>query len=276
MQDLTLESRGKILDLSHPQVMGILNVTPDSFSDGGQFNSVELAVERAKVMIEEGATVLDIGGESTGPGSLDVQLEEELNRVVPVIQAIRSWNPKVWISVDTWKAEVARQAIGAGADMVNDVTAFRGDLDLVKVVADEKVPVVLMYSKDDSPRTTKEAVEYDDVVKVVSDFLQERVEWAMKHGVARSNVVVDPGMGAFVSTIAHYSFEILGRLQEFSSLNCPLLVGASRKSFLAKEGDNGPQDRVVASVDAAQLAAKNGAHILRVHDVAETFGVINS
>lgn len=224
-------------------IMGILNVTPDSFSDGGKFVDVERAVARALQMIEEGAAVVDVGGESTGPGSVDVNLDEELARVIPVIQAIRKAEEvrgvskvnRMQISVDTWKSEVARQAIEAGANMVNDVTALRGDPDMARVVAEAGVPVVLMYSKDASARTTgglEGAVGYDDVVATVRAFLEERIKVAEFAGIPREQIIVDPGMGAFVSSEARVSLELLERLDELRTLKCPILVGASRKSFI--------------------------------------------
>lgn len=266
-----LTSRHKKLSLECPKLMGILNVTPDSFSDGGQHFGVEAAVARGLKMIEEGADIVDVGGESTGPGSAEVSLEEELARVVPVIRALRVQNLEVWISVDTWKAEVARQAIEAGADMVNDVTALRGDLQMAAVVAQAKVPVVLMYSKDSTARTTREEVRYEDVVATVRSFLEERVVAVERAGIARDQIVIDPGMGAFVSGDPRYSVELLRRLRELEVLKCPILVGASRKGFIQQLGAGcGPEDRLEGSLAAATIALLNGAHIVRAHDVRET------
>jgi len=253
------------------KIMGILNVTPDSFSDGGEHDTVEKAIAHAAVMVREGADIIDVGGESTGPGSPEVSLEEELARVVPVIEAIHAAHPEVQISVDTWKAEVARQAIEAGASMVNDVTALRGDPEMAGVVAGARVPVVLMYSKDSSARTKPLAVEYNDVVVAISRFLEERIGTATRAGIDRSKIIIDPGMGAFVSSVAKYSLEILERLREFESFDLPILVGASRKSFIREIwGGETPDDRLEGSLEAAKLALRNGASILRVHDVAET------
>lgn len=263
-----------------PLVMGILNVTPDSFSDGENFFehgvvSLERAVARAIAMTKEGAFIVDVGGESTGPGSIEVSLEEELSRVIPVIRAIHERMPAMLISVDTWKAEVAQQAIVAGAHMVNDVTALRGDPEMARVVAEAGVPVVLMYSKDDSPRTTSRAMKYEDVVVHVRDFLEERIRFAEASGIARDHVVIDPGMGAFVSSIGRYSLELLERLEELAVLKCPVLVGASRKSFIREMwGGERPEDRLKGSLKAAKMAARNGAAILRVHDVAATVAAL--
>lgn len=280
----------RVLSFARPSVMGVLNVTPDSFSDGGLFLSPEKALERAKEMIRAWAGIIDVGGESTGPGSPDVTVEEELRRVVPVIEGIASRLPAgtaslavlaprndVWISVDTWKSEVARQATLAGADMVNDVTALRGGGDseegtrLARVVAEAGVPIVLMYSKDATPRTTRDAVTYRDVVATIKDFLNERIAFAVSHGIARDKIIIDPGMGAFVSGKAEYSWEILERLREFEDLGCPILVGASRKSFLGGE----LKDRLSGSLQAARIAFKNGASIIRAHDVAETVSLLD-
>lgn len=253
------------------KLMGILNVTPDSFSDGGEHATTEAAVARGLEMIEQGADIVDVGGESTGPGSVDVTLEEELARVIPVVYGLRYSNSDVWISVDTCKAEVARQAIEAGADMVNDVTALRGDVAMAEVVARAGVPVVLMYSKDPTARTTKEPTQYDDVAATVRDFLEERVRVAEAAGVAPDKIILDPGMGAFVSGDPRYSMELLHRLRELESMGFPLLVGASRKGFIEQLGaGGGPHDRLEGSLAAATLAIANGAHLIRAHDVKET------
>ena len=266
-----LVSRSKTLSLARPRIMGILNVTPDSFSDGGRFFESG-AVERALTMVQEGADIIDVGGESTGPGSKDVLLDEELRRVISVICGIREKNSEIWISVDTWKTEVARQAIEAGADMINDVMALRmGGAVMAQVVAESGVPVVMMYSKDSTPRTTRDRVEYGDVVQAIKRFFDERLRFAESYGVKSSQIVLDPGMGAFVSGDPHYSFEILKRLGEFATFGSPILVGASRKGFIQDVcGGEGPQDRLEGSLAAAMIAAMNGAKIVRVHDVKET------
>lgn len=271
-----LVSRSKTLSLDQPRIMGILNVTPNSFLDGGEFFDggksggailVDRAVERALAMVQEGADIIDVGGESTGPGSIEVSLEEELRRVIPVIRGIREKNQEVWISVDTWKAEVAKQAILTGADMVNDVMALRmGGEVLAQVVAESGVPVVMMYSKDSSPRTTRDRVEYGDVVQAIKRFFDERLRFAEKHGIKPAQIILDPGMGAFVSGDPRYSFEILRRLGEFKDFGFPILVGASRKGFLGGE----LKDRMEKSLAAALVAVMNGARFVRVHDVAET------
>ena len=244
------------------EFMGVLNLTPDSFSDGGRFEGVggcEDIVAVAEQMVRDGASVLDMGGESTGPGSEEVSLEEELRRVIPAIRAVRAALPEVRISVDTWKSEVARQALEAGANMVNDVTAGRVDPRIFEVVAQAGVPMVLMYSKQNSPRTDRAVVEYEDVMKTVKDFLRERMAVARAAGV--SEVIVDPGMGAFVSGEPRYSFELIERIEELRELGCPILVGTSRKGFLG-------EDRLGMTVwTTLQLRGK--VDYLRVHDVFE-------
>lgn len=250
------------MDSVNTSLVGVLNITPDSFSDGGRFEGVgglENVVEVAREMISDGALVLDIGGESTGPGSKEVSLEEELRRVIPAIRAVREALPEVTISVDTWKSEVARQALQAGANWVNDVTAGRGDAKMFEVVAAAGARMVLMYSKQNSPRTDREMVEYEDVMATVKEFLQERIAAARAAGVL--DIVVDPGMGAFVSGEPKYSYELIERIEELRELGCPILVGTSRKGFLG-------EDRLGMTLwTTLQLRGK--VDFLRVHDVLE-------
>lgn len=264
-----LTSRGKRLSLEKPLIMGILNVTPDSFSDGGQFSSRDEAVARALEMVRQGAEIIDIGGESTGPGSKDVPPDEELSRVMPVVEELRK-QTAAWVSVDTYKAEVARRALDAGADMINDVTALRGDPGMAQLLKGYDVPVVLMYAKDPTPRTTREAVEYDDVVATVRKFLQERMAFAVNAGIARERLVLDPGMGAFVSSDPKYSLRLLSRLEQLLELGQALVVGPSRKSFIGQVLDVPLNQRLEGSLAACAVAVMKGASILRVHDVQET------
>lgn len=239
-------------------IMGVLNVTPDSFSDGGRFEREDI-VEIAKQMVEDGAMILDIGGESTGPESKDVSLEEELRRVIPAVRRVREALPEVTISIDTWKSEVAEAAFEAGANMINDVTAGRGDDRIGDVVARYDVPIVLMYAKDDSPRTSTDQVEYEDVMAVVKRFLEERIGWAKAKGIEQ--IILDPGMGAFVSGNPEYSYEIIDRIEELRELGWPVLVGTSRKSFLGEDRSGGTLATTV------WLAGK--VEFLRVHEVLE-------
>jgi len=253
------------------RIMGILNVTPDSFSDGGKYFDADIAAQKALQMIRDGADIVDVGGESTGPNSSPVTEEEELRRVIPVIEKIKKVAAKKMpiVSIDTYKSEVARQAIEVGASIVNDVTALRGDSKMASLVAKTGVKVVLMYSKDSSPRTTREAKQYKDVVKTVVDFLNERIDFALKSGIKKSQIIIDPGMGAFVSSEPKYSLEILRRLREIKKLGFPILVGTSRKSLLPGTVEHRDAPTFIANL----VAVKNGADILRVHEVSQYFMV---
>jgi len=257
------------VEVSCFQIVGILNTTPDSYFDGGKFNQVEAAVKRVGEVIDQGADIIDIGGESTGPGSEDVSVEEELNRVIPIIKAVIEEYPDAQISIDTYKSQVAKEAIDAGAMMVNDITAGRGDPDLFKVVADSNAQIVLMYSKDDTARTTVKDQQYDDVVSTIIKFLSERKSAAIDAGIAESRIIVDPGMGHFVSSDPQYSFTILAELERFKELNCPIYVSPSRKSFLAGPKNLPPEDRLPGTIAASALAVTHGVTYIRTHDVSE-------
>jgi dihydropteroate synthase len=267
-----LLSQHTIDALPRPLLMGVLNVTPDSFSDGGQFLAVEEAVAQASRLLAHGADWLDIGGESTGPGSGEVSLTEELRRVLPVVERVRAAHPQVWISIDTWKAEVARQCLALGAKVINDVTALRRDPDMAQVLAEANAPVVLMYAKEANARTTNQARRYEDVIATIWNFFEERIGWAEAQGVRREQLILDPGMGAFVSADPRYSFEIVRRLPELKALGLPLLLGPSRKSFLAGVSAGRtlpPSERLIPGLGVAAIAAWQGMDILRTHDVAE-------
>ncbi|MBU0984466.1 MAG: dihydropteroate synthase [candidate division Zixibacteria bacterium] len=259
---------GRQLELSRPLVMGILNVTPDSFSDGGRYTGVEQAVNRALQMAEEGADIIDIGGESSRPGAEPVDAEVEMHRVVPVIEALR-WKSDVCVSVDTYRAQTARAAIDAGADIVNDISALRLDTAMVELVAERKVPVVLMHMQG-TPRNMQIDPVYEDCVREVGDFFVNRLEFCKRHGVDKTKVVLDPGIG-FGKNLSH-NLELLGHLDEFTQYGCPILVGASRKSFIGMLNPAGgsADQRLGGSLAAAVLAVLAGAGIVRVHDVAET------
>ncbi|MDA1209119.1 MAG: dihydropteroate synthase [bacterium] len=251
------------------QIVGILNTTPDSYFDGGEFNAVDAAVKRAGEMIEQGVDIIEIGGQSTGPGSTNVSIEEEINRTIPIIKAIKAAYPDAFISIDTFQSEVAKQAIEAGVMMINDVTAGRGDSEVFNVVSAGNVPIVLMYAKDSSARTTKEEMQYDDVIATITVFLSERKAAAVHAGIADNNIILDPGLGHFVSSDPCYSFEIIERLHEFQELGCPLFISPSRKSFLAGKENLPTADRLPATIAASVMAVKNGATYIRTHDVAE-------
>ena len=245
--------------------MGILNVTPDSFSDGGKFNSLDNALLQAERMIQAGVSIIDIGGESTRPGAPDVSLEEELARVIPAIKAIRA-KFDVWISIDTSKAEVMRQAVEAGADLINDVRALQ-EPGALQAAAEANVPVCLMHMKG-QPRTMQASPVYDDVLMDVEAFLQERVEACEAVGISKNQLILDPGFG-FGKTIEH-NYHLLAHLEKFHRLGLPVLAGMSRKSMIFKLLDKAPADCMVASVTCATIAAMKGAQIIRVHDVEDT------
>lgn len=262
---MILTANNKSLDLSQPQVMGILNVTPDSFSDGGKYHSLNSALNQAQRMIDAGVTIIDIGGESTRPGAPDVALEEELQRVVPVIKAIREHHD-VWISIDTSKAEVMRQAIEAGVDIINDVRALQ-EPGALEVAAQSGLPICLMHMQG-QPRTMQTNPHYDDLLKEVGEFLQQRINACEKVGIQRSQLILDPGFG-FGKTIEH-NYHMLARLEEFHQFGLPILAGMSRKSMLFKLLDKAPDECVAASVSCATIAAMKGAQIIRVHDFEQT------
>jgi dihydropteroate synthase len=252
------------LALERPLVMGVVNVTPDSFSDGGLYVDAKQAVAHARRLVAEGADILDIGGESTRPGSATVALDEERQRVLPVLEALAGCG--VPLSVDTRKPEFMLEAIDAGAAMVNDVTALTAP-GALEAVAKAPVAVCLMHMQGD-PRTMQESPSYQDVVREVRNYLAQRVAAAEQAGIARNRIVVDPGFG-FGKTVEH-NLELLRSLAEFRSLGVALLAGLSRKAMLGKLTGREPQERVHASVAAALVAVQNGAQIVRVHDVAAT------
>jgi dihydropteroate synthase len=248
-----------------PMVVGILNVTPDSFSDGGDFLDPEAAAEHAATMLDEGADMLDIGGESTRPGSDPVSQEEEIQRVVPVLERILSVRPGAVISVDTYRSGTATAALEAGASLVNDVTALRGDPRMASVVEEAKCPVILMHMQGE-PKTMQKEPHYQDVVREVRDFLAERAEYAVAAGVRPENVILDPGIG-FGKNLEH-NLALLHNLDAVVDLGLPVLIGASRKRFI--EGITGVQearDRVPGTVATTVLAYERGATFFRVHDV---------
>ncbi|MGY0797973.1 dihydropteroate synthase [Lysobacter sp. A286] len=262
----TLDCNGRLLRLDQPRVMGIVNVTPDSFSDGGQHDSLEAAVAHGLRLAREGADILDIGGESTRPGADDVAVEEELRRVVPVVERLAR-ETTLPISVDTSKPEVMRAAVEAGAGMINDVYALRQDGALA-TAAELGVPVVLMHMRGE-PRSMQEAPHYDDVVAEVHRFLAERIFSAEMAGIAKARIVIDPGFG-FGKTLIH-NLELLARLEQLVELGVPVLAGLSRKRSIAELTGREPmEERVSGSVAAHLIAAQRGARLVRVHDVAAT------
>lgn len=260
-----LDCGGRWLDLGRVRVMGILNVTPDSFSDGGSYQRVDAALAHARTMVAAGADLIDVGGESTRPGAAPVGLDEELARVIPVVTALAQAVP-VPISVDTCKPEVMSAAVAAGAGLINDVSALRapGALDTAARLG---VPVCLMHMVGE-PRTMQLAPDYTDVAQEVRTFLAERLDACLRAGIPRTRLLIDPGFG-FGKTLEH-NLSLLARLEVLTDLGVPVLVGLSRKSMLGQLTGRAPAERLAASLAAALLAVTRGAVILRVHDVAET------
>ncbi len=255
------------LDMRRPQVMGILNVTPDSFSDGGLFDKPEAAIAHAQAMIREGVSIIDIGGESTRPGAAVVPVEEEIARAAPVIAAIRS-DSDVPISIDTRKGPVGHAAINAGASLINDVAAFTYDPALLDVAVAAKAPVCIMHAQG-TPETMQQDPKYDDVLLDIYDFLEERVATAEAAGIPRNQIIVDPGIG-FGKTLEH-NLTILRGIAIFHGLGCPILLGASRKRFIGTiGGGQDAADRLGGSVAVALFGARQGVQILRVHDIFAT------
>jgi dihydropteroate synthase len=248
----------------NPKLMGVVNVTPDSFSDGGLFLDADAAIEHGEELVEQGAEILDVGGESTRPGAEEVSAEEELGRVAPVVRGLAG---TATVSIDTSKVAVAEAALDAGASIVNDVTALRRDPEIGAVCAERGAGLVLMHMQGD-PRTMQENPVYDDVVDDVKGFLAERLEAALDAGVAEERVWLDPGIG-FGKTLDH-NLELLRRLGELRELGRPLVIGTSRKSFLGRIDGSAVGDRIGGTIASSILAAAEGADVLRVHDVAET------
>lgn len=266
---MILKNKEKTLDLSRPHTMGILNVTPDSFSDGGRFNRMDAALRHAEEMLAAGTTILDIGGESTRPGAADVSQQDELDRVIPVIEAI-SQRFDCWISIDTSKAEVMTESVKAGADLINDIRALREPGALAAAAA-AGVPVCLMHMQG-QPRTMQAEPSYQDVIADVGDFLAERVAACEAAGIARDKLLLDPGFG-FGKTLEH-NYRLLAHLESFHQFGLPLLVGMSRKSMIHKLLEKQPADCLAGSLACAAIAAMKGAQIIRVHDAKETVDVL--
>jgi len=265
-----IDCAGKRLDLSAPRVMGILNVTPDSFSDGGAFIAPDSALMRARQMVQEGADIVDVGGESTRPGAQPVSEQQELDRVIPVIQAIASELP-VAVSIDTSKAVVMREAVSAGAGLINDVMALRAP-GALQAATGLEVPVCLMHIQG-QPRTMQENPHYEDVPGDITEFLAGRVQSCEEAGINRDRLLLDPGFG-FGKSLQH-NLQLLKNLGKLAAMGLPLLVGISRKSMLGMILDNAPTDaRLYGSLAAAVMALERGASILRVHDVKPTVDVV--
>ncbi len=262
---MILTSKGRKLDLAAPQIMGILNVTPDSFSDGARYQHLDKALFHAEQMIRDGASIIDIGGESARPGADEVSLDEELYRVIPVIERFAS-ELDVWLSVDTYKPEVMNESIRAGAHLINDICALQ-EPGALSVVAESGVPVCLMHMQG-KPRTMQQAPHYNNLCGEVYAFFQERINTALMAGIKKEQLILDPGFG-FGKTLEQ-NYELLGRLDHFHTLDLPLLVGMSRKSMIGQLLDRPVTERTAGSIAAALFAVQQGASIIRVHDVKET------
>ena len=262
---MKLMARGTELNLSAPQVMGILNVTPDSFSDGGTHNSLNDAVDHAAKLIAEGASIIDIGGESTRPGASDVSIDEELQRVVPVVEAIRQ-RFDIWISVDTSKAQVITESANVGASIINDIRSLR-EPGALEAAAKTGLPVCIMHMQG-NPKTMQQSPHYENVMMDVDRFLQENIQRCVDAGIEKNQIILDPGFG-FGKNLAH-NYQLLAHLSELHHFGLPILAGMSRKSMVGQLLNVPPQERVAGSVACAVIAAMQGAQIIRVHDVKET------
>ncbi len=255
--------QGRTFDFNTDRfIMGILNVTPDSFSDGGNFTNTQSAFTHAKEMIEEGADIIDIGGESTRPGAESVSLDKELNRVIPVLKAIRSAYPDIPISIDTYKSEVAKAALESGADIINDISGLQFDSRMVEVAKEFNTPVVIMHIKG-TPKDMQKNPIYQDLMRELLEYFEERIETLSTHGIEK--IIIDPGIG-FGKNFED-NLKIIKHLNEFSLFNLPVLIGLSRKSFIGLITDEPVEDRLFGTLAADAIALSNGAHILRVHDV---------
>ncbi|WP_455819141.1 dihydropteroate synthase [Pseudomonas cerasi] len=262
---MKLYARDSVLDLSHPHVMGILNVTPDSFSDGGKHNELIQALTHANEMINAGATIIDVGGESTRPGAAEVSIQQELDRVIPVVEAIAQ-RFEVWISVDTSKADVIRESARAGAHILNDIRSLH-EPGALAAAAETGLPVCLMHMQGE-PKTMQHAPHYQNILHEVDAFFIEHIARCEAAGIKKSQLLLDPGFG-FGKNLSH-NYRLLAHLADYHHFGLPLLVGMSRKSMVGQLLNVGPSQRLTGSLACAVIAAMQGAHILRVHDVKET------
>jgi dihydropteroate synthase len=258
----------KILDFSkRSYVMGILNVTPDSFSDGAKFFDLEAAIKHGMGMAGQGADIIDVGGESTRPGADPVSADEEIQRTVPVIRELAK-RIDIPLSIDTTKADVARRALDAGAEIVNDISALRADPEMVDVAVSYQAPVVLMHMLG-SPKTMQQDTCYDSIIDDITEFLKKRIDFAINNGVERNKIIIDPGIG-FGKSVGNDNFEIIREMRSFASLGLPVLVGPSRKAFIGRLLDAEVDERDIGTLATVSIAIHNGANIVRVHNVAQT------
>ena len=267
---MEIRFKNQIMDLSFPQVMGIVNMTPDSFSDGGNYNNLDDAMRRVDSMIQSGATFIDVGGESTRPGAAEVSVEEELDRVIPLVEKIARYFD-VWISVDTSKPQVMTESAKAGAHLINDIRALT-EPDAIEAAAKTQLPVCIMHMQGD-PKTMQNAPHYQqDIYQEVDQFFTQHINRCVNAGIEREKIILDPGFG-FGKTLQH-NYRLLAKLNNFHHFGLPLLVGMSRKSMIGQVLNVPPQERMIGSVSCAVIAAMQGAQIIRVHDVKETFDAL--
>lgn len=264
-------------DLSKVQLMGILNLTPDSFSDGGKLDtlSTKQFLETAEQMLIDGATILDLGAEASGPNSVEVSEQEEANRLFAKLESLQPLKTKYnfKISVDTYKASIAKKSLQLGADIINDITALRGDPEMAKTLSQSNCQIILMYSKDNTPRTTKNATTYTDIIQTIIQFFEQQLKICQQNQITLDRIILDPGMGAFLSTIPDYSYQVLERLTEIKNhFKLPILIGTSLKSFHPFP----LEQRLIPSIATALLASFNGADIIRVHQVKEHFQALKT
>jgi dihydropteroate synthase len=266
-----LNLRGKILDLRmRTGIMGVLNVTPDSFSDGGKYFEPEKAIERGIQITEEGADIIDIGGESTKPGSEPISVQEEIDRVIPVLEGLLKYVDKP-ISIDTYKADVAETALETGAHMVNDISGFQFSTNLPEILKRYDIPFVLMHIKG-TPKNMQNNPEYNDLINEIKDYFKEKINFALEHSIKFENIIIDPGIG-FGKKIKD-NFLLLKRLSDFKDFGCPILIGPSRKKFIGETLNLPPEQRLEGTSAAVTAGILNGANIVRVHDVKEMIRVV--
>ena len=267
---MEIRFQNQIMDLSFPQVMGIVNMTPDSFSDGGNYNNLDDAMRRVDSMIQAGALFIDVGGESTRPGAAEVSVEEELDRVIPLVEKIARYFD-VWISVDTSKPQVITESAKAGAHLINDIRALT-EPGAIEAAAKTQLPVCIMHMQGD-PKTMQDAPHYQqDIYQEVDQFFTQHINRCINAGIERQKIILDPGFG-FGKTLQH-NYRLLAKLKNFHHFGLPLLVGMSRKSMIGQVLNVPPQERMIGSVSCAVIAAMQGAQIIRVHDVKETFDAL--
>ena len=266
-KDLSIiDEKGKLQIGGNAIIMGIVNITPDSFSNDGFNNDIDGVLRHAVELVNDGANIIDIGGESTRPNATQITEEEEIKRVIPVIKEL-SQIINIPISIDTYKAKVAAKALDAGAQIINDVSALSADKEMVNVAAANDVPIVLMHMKG-NPQTMQKSPDYNDVITEIITFFQETIRNAVRCGIDKNNIIIDPGIG--FGKKVHHNLEILNRLRDFKTIGSPILVGSSRKSFIGKITNKPADQRLLGSLATVAIAITHGANIVRVHDVKET------